>query len=211
MLHDNFAGTARPRTAVRWLAGNPAAAVLRAIAVWERPLSHAALDDPPPSPQVENLRSMLVATGALAVPDEYLIQLQRWITQVLAGRADPGERQLLHRYAAWHLLRRLRQRNRGNDPGYPQVDVIHQQVRAAIGLLDRLRARSLTLETCPQAHLDKWLARDSPGNRSQAGHFVRWAAGYELVAAVRGPSVMKAPATGWRVIPPGLPLCGRGR
>jgi hypothetical protein len=190
MLHDNFAGTPRPRTALRWLAGNPAAAALRAIASGERPLSHAALDQLPPSQQTENLRSMLVATGALAARDEYLIQLQRWITQVLAGRADSGERQLLHRYAVWHLLRRLRQRNRGNDANYPQVDVIRQQVRAAIGLLDWLRARSLTLETCRQGDLDEWLATDSPGNRSQAGHFVRWAAAHRVnpalhVAAVR--------------------------
>jgi hypothetical protein len=164
--------------------------VLRAIASGRRPLSHAALDELPPSQQTENLRIMLVATGALAARDEYLAQLQRWITQVLASRVDPGERELLHRYAVWHLLRRLRQRNREHDTRYTQVDVLRQEVRAAIGLLDWLRARGLTLEACRQADLDEWLAGDNGGTRSQAGHFVRWASAHRVnpalhVAAVR--------------------------
>lgn len=184
VLRDNFASTPRPRTALRWLAENPAAAVLGAIARRERPLSHAALDELPPSPQLENLRRMLVATGALPARDEYLTQLQHWITQVLADHADPGERRLLHRYAVWYMLRRLRQRNHGNDANYPQVDVIRQQLRAAIALLGWLRARGRTLETCRQADLDEWLARDGPGNRSQAGHFVRWAAAHRVNPAL---------------------------
>jgi hypothetical protein len=57
-------------------------------------------------------------------------------------------------------------------------------------LLDWLRARGLTLETCRQADLDEWLARDNGGTRSQAGHFVRWASAHRVnpalhVAAVR--------------------------
>ena len=87
----------------------------------------------------------------------------------------PADRELLHRYAVWHVLRRLRQRNRGADTTYGQLDMVRQRVRAAIGLLDWLRSRGLTLATCRQADLDTWLTSNDVSHRAEAGHFVRWA------------------------------------
>ena len=109
-LHDNLAGNDRPDTVLSWLNKNTAAAILRELAAGERTCTHAALDELPDSKPIKHLRSVLVATGALPPRDEHMIRLERWITATIAGRGNHSERQLLHRYALWHALRRLRHR-----------------------------------------------------------------------------------------------------
>ena len=75
-----------------WLNKNTAAAILAELAAGQRPLTHAALDELPDSKTIRHLRSVLVATGALPPRDEHMIRLEHWITDVIAGREDPGER-----------------------------------------------------------------------------------------------------------------------
>ncbi len=140
-LHDNLAGNDRPDTVLSWLNKNTAAAILGELAAGERPLTHAALDELPDSKTIRHLRSVLVATGALASRDEHMIRLQRWITAIIAGREDPGERQLLHRYAIWHALRRLPHRTGSQHLTHGQAVTVQRHVRAAITLLDWLTAR----------------------------------------------------------------------
>ena len=94
-LHDNLAGNDRPDTALDWLNKNTAAAILAELAAGQRPLTHAALDELPGSKTIRHLRSILVATGALPPRDEHMTRLEHWITAIIAGRDDPGERQLL--------------------------------------------------------------------------------------------------------------------
>ena len=114
-LHDALATTDRPDTITNWLTRPTVRSVLVDLATGQRPLTHATLDDLPPSKAVEHLRSVLVATAALPAHDEQLARLQRWITQTLTERTDPRDRELLRRYAVWHELRRIRQRNRGTE------------------------------------------------------------------------------------------------
>lgn len=83
---------------------------------------------------------------------------------------------MLHRYAIWHLLRRLRTRNRSAETTYGQADLIRQQVRAAIAMLDWLHSRRHTIATCTQADFDEWLTNSDVNYRLGAGHFVRWVA-----------------------------------
>ena len=106
-LHDNLAGSERPNLVLAWLNKTAIASVLREFGTGQRALSHAALDELPASKPVEHLRAILVATSTLPPRDEHLARLERWIARTLAERGDPGQRQLLHRYAVWHLLRRL--------------------------------------------------------------------------------------------------------
>ena len=87
---------------------------------------------------------------------------------------------MLHRYAVWHLLRRLRHRNHGQDTTHNQTVALRQHVRAATVLLDWLRERGLTLATCRQPDLDTWLASNDTTHRREAGHFVRWATAHRL-------------------------------
>jgi hypothetical protein len=96
-------------------------------------------------------------------------------THTITEHSHPDDKELLHRYAVWHLLRRLRQRNRSTDTTYGQLDMVRQRVHAAISLLDWLRARDRTLASCRQADLDTWLTSTDTHHRIVTGHFVRWA------------------------------------
>ncbi|MFC9635826.1 hypothetical protein ACFTY8_43135 [Streptomyces mirabilis] len=57
-----------------------------------------------------HLRSVLVATGALPPRDERLVALEKWISATVQARTDLAERRILHGYAVWHHMRRLRRR-----------------------------------------------------------------------------------------------------
>jgi hypothetical protein len=181
-LHDNLAGHDRPDTVLDWLNKNTAAAILRELAAGERALTHAALDDLPDSKTIRHLRSVLVATSALPPRDEHMIRLERWITATIAGRGNPDERQLLHRYAVWHALRRLRHRAGSQHLTHGQAVTVQRHVRAAITLLDWLTAHGLELATARQGDLDSWLASEHTTQHGEAGNFVRWAARQKLTS-----------------------------
>jgi len=174
-LHDTLATADRPDTALNWLKRPTVKSVLADLATGQRPLTHTTLDDLPPSKQIEHLRSVLVATAVLPARDEQLARIERWVTQTVNEHSDPQDTELLHRYAVWHVLRRIRQRNRSADTTYGQLDMVRQRVRAALGLLGWLRTRGLTLATCRQPDLDAWLTSNDVSHRAEAGHFVRWA------------------------------------
>ena len=176
VLHDTLASAERPATVLNWLKRAATGTVLAELAAGQRPLRHAALDELPPSKPIEHLRSVLVATGALPARDEQLARIERWVSQAISEYAGPDDKELLHRYAAWHLLRRLRQRNRAATTTYGQLDTVRQRVRAAVGLLGWLRERGLTLASCSQSDLDAWLVSADAARKAEAGHFIRWAA-----------------------------------
>jgi len=182
VLHDNLADHDRPETVLVWLNKHTASAIVRELATGQRALTHAALDELPDAKPLRHLRSVLVATGALPARDEHLARLEQWITVTLAGRADPEQRALLHRYAIWHTVHRLRRRNNGRDATQSQITGIQQQVRAAITLLDWLTARHLDLASAGQGDLDTWLASEHTTHRRDAGHFVRWAKRQKLTS-----------------------------
>jgi hypothetical protein len=181
-LRDNLASYDRPGTVLGWLNKNTAAALLHELAAGERPMTHAALDELPDSKTIRHLRSVLVATGALASRDEHLIRLERWITATVAGRDDPGQRQLLHRYAGWHALRRLRRRAGSQHVTGGQAATVQRHIRAAITLLDWLTGRGLDLAGARQGDLDTWLASDHATHHGEAGNFVRWARRQKLTS-----------------------------
>jgi hypothetical protein len=185
-LFDNLAGHERPRTVLAFLRKNAARGLLSEIGAGERPLTHAALDELPDSKPIRHLRSVLVATGALPARDELLGRLEAWIACTI-DREDPEERQVLQRYALWHLLRRLRRRTNNTLVTAAQVVVVQTSVRAAIAFLDWLDHRNLTLASAGQGDLDIWPA--SSGYR-EAGHFVRWAAREKL-------TTLEHPAIRW--------------
>ena len=189
-LHDNLAGSERPNLVLAWLNKSAIASVLREFGTGQRALSHAALDELPASKPVEHLRAILVATNTLPSRDEHLARLERWIARTLAGHGDPGQQQLLHRYAVWHLLRRLRQRNNNTHATHAQVVTVQRHVKAAIALLDGLATHGRALAGARQADLDNWLTSGQARHRREAGHFVRWANRQNLTS-------LEFPATKW--------------
>ena len=174
-LRQALAGAERPATVLSWLHRSTAADVLGDFGRGTRPLTHDALDELADDKTVEHLRSVLVATGTLPKRDEQLVRLERWITATLDAVPDPERRHLLQHYAVWHLLRRLRTRNRNRPTTHGQATGIRQRVRGAAVLLEWLASQRLTLASCQQADLDRWLASDQARYRIQASGFVRWA------------------------------------
>src|SRR5262245_17570122 len=168
-LHDHLVGSERPNLVLAWLNKTAIASVLREFGTGQRAVSHAGLDELPASKPIEHLRAILVATSTLPPRDEHLARLERWIARTLAERGDPGQRQLLHRYAVWHLLRRLRQRNNTTCATHAQVVTVQRHVRAAIALLDGLGTRGRALAAARQADLDTWLTSSHARHRREAG------------------------------------------
>jgi hypothetical protein len=157
-----------------WLSKSIVSTTLAKLATGQRPLTHHGLDELPRSKPGDHLRAVLVATGVLPERDEHFARLEQWTTQTLNDRSsDMEQKELLHRYAIWHLLRRLRNHDTTTTAG--QVTVVRQHVRAAIVLLDWLDTRGLTLATCRQGDLEDWLTSKDLSHRAEAGHFVRWA------------------------------------
>jgi hypothetical protein len=193
-IYQALAAVERPGTVASWLDSSTGPAVLRDFKAGRRSLSHQALDELPPGKTLEHLRSVLVATGTLPPRDEQLIRLERWIAQAITGRPDPGQQQLVHRYAIWHVVRRLRSRLGGAHATYSQAVAARRNIKAATVLLNWLTARGLTLATARQADLDAWLSSEHGTYRANAGDFIRWARKHKLTrldsAAARwsGPS-----------------------
>ena len=96
------------------------------------------------------MRSVLVAIGTLPYRDEQMARLHRWTADFVAARADAEERNLLHRYAVWHVIRRLRVRLGGAATTYGQAVAAKRNIKAAAALLDWLTARGLTLASAGQ-------------------------------------------------------------
>jgi hypothetical protein len=187
-LYDALAGARRPDTVTAWLDRSTAPAILRELT--GQPLTHASLDALPAGKTVEHLRSVLVATATLPPRDEQMARLERWITDVVAGRDDPDQQQMLHRYAVWQVLRRLRGRLKGADTTHEQIVSAQRIIKAAINLLDWLTAHRLTLATARQGDLEAWLITAKPSYRIDARNFVRWAKKQKLTR-------LEFPATRW--------------
>ncbi len=174
-LRHHLASHDRPDTVLAWLSKDTAAATLREIAADRRTISHAMLDELPDDKPLRHLRAMLVATNALPPRDEHLARLDQWIHSTVAERDDPDQRTLLHRYATWHLLHRLRCRNNARHATHGQTSSVQQHVRAAIAVLDWLATEHFELNTVGQGDLEAWLVSPQASHRNEAGHFIRWA------------------------------------
>jgi hypothetical protein len=180
-LYQALTTTQRPATVQRWLNNSAAPAILRNLDAGTE-LTHQTLDALPAGKPVQHLRSVLVAIGTLPARDEHMARLERWSAHIIAERPDPDQQQLLHRYAVWHLLRRLRNRTTGKDTTHNQAVVVQQRVKGAIALLDWLTTHGLTLATAQQGHLENWLTSQDAILRRETGHFIRWAKKQKLTS-----------------------------
>jgi len=202
-LYQALTATDRPGTVIAWLDKSAAPSILRDLQAGARRLTHATLDELPAGKPVEHLRSVLVAIGSLPQRDEHMARLQRWTSGIIAQRTDAEQRQLLHRYAVWHVIRRLRGRLGDAHATHEQVIAAQRNIRAALALLDWLTTRGPMLSTAGQGDLEAWLGTAQSAHRVDAGNFVRWARRQKLTrldfAAIRwgGPTGTIDTETRW--------------
>jgi hypothetical protein len=174
-LHAALIGIDRPVTAVAWLSRPAVARLMKEIAADQRAVTHDVLDELASGKTLDHLRAVLVAGGILPDRDERLVTLERWTSRIVASRDDHEERAMLHRYAVWHHLRRLRGRLGADHATHLQMANVRSHITAAANFLDWLSSRGLTLTTCTQPDLDQWKAGEDLSYRDQTGHFIRWA------------------------------------
>ncbi|MEU1800762.1 hypothetical protein [Streptomyces sp. NPDC019937] len=180
----------RPDHAMVWLTKPKVHELLTALGKDPRPVTHALLDDLPAGKTLNYLRGLLMATGALPTRDQRLANLESWINQKLAGRRDLPERRVLHGYAIWHHLRRLRQRVRGRQLTVDQDQNLRIHINATIQFLDDLAGRGVLLDACTQSDVDDFMAHRAT-YPSRTAHFVRRA------VAHRHAHDLTSPATRW--------------
>lgn len=162
-VRDAIVASQHPRTAMNWLRGGAGAPLLAALAGGEVPLSHIGLDAQPAGRAVDYLRALLVAHGALPERDESLARLERRIGQLLASVEDVNDRRTLTAYVTWRILHRARNRAEHRPAARTATRHATVSLRAAIGLLGWLAARSIALVNMSQAELDRWLL-EGPSN-----------------------------------------------
>jgi hypothetical protein len=182
-LRRDIATAEHAITAMRWLTKPSVAPVLSDLAAGRIPLTHHALDELSDNQPRAHLRQTLVAVGALPERDELMVRLEAFLTDLLTSQHDTERRNLLHRYLVWHLVRRLRSRNNGRPTTRQQDKMVRRLARGAVVFLDWLAAHDLTLGTCHQADLDRWLTDKSATYREEAGRLIRWARANKLTTA----------------------------
>jgi len=181
-----FCQMRRPRGGITWLGRPHVQKMLRTLADPGTPVTHETLNGMSPWRSVAYLRDLLMLHSVLPPADRNLTLFERWLDETLAGISRPGHRQVVERFASWHVRRRLRG---FADPG-PVTSRQTQQARSevilAIAFLAWLHGRARTLAACRQADVDAWYAGGYTARRMTHA-FLRWAMSSKLLPPVTVP------------------------
>jgi hypothetical protein len=163
-----------PKSALNWLRTGGAAAILARIASGALPATHQALDALPRRRAADQLRQVLVAGGVLAPRDEELTRTEQWLTTLLTTIDAGGHRQVVHAFATWHVMRRLRRAAAANRRPRTYTAHARNMIYAAARFLSWLDGRGTILSGCRQRDVNDWLATGpAAGNVRE---FLTWAA-----------------------------------
>jgi hypothetical protein len=194
-VFDAVTAAWQPRSPLNWLRNGAGARLLADVAAGRLAITHQDLDAHPHRRAADYLRHMLAAGGALAARDEPLARASRWLAGILEAIEPAADRRLVHAYATWDVMRRLRARAASS--ARPRTPTAHARnnVRAAADLLAWLRRLGLTLAARGQADIDAWLATGPAA--AQARYFLAWAAarGHCGKLSIPAPARTTGPAT----------------
>jgi hypothetical protein len=98
----------RPRSGLTWISNPHVQQMLRTLAEPSTPITHDTLNRLSLWRSVAYLRDLLILHGVLPPVDRQLMLFQRWLGDILAGIDRSEHRQVVERFAAWHVGRRLR-------------------------------------------------------------------------------------------------------
>ena len=155
-VRDALVSTHKPRTILSNWDRTDSLALLAKLAREQDRLSHEVLDAEGNRFSVNYLRAVLVATGVLPDRDENLTRLHRFTAHIIAGVADTQQRQVLTRYARWHVVARV-QVDRHGQLGPGAAGRCRQDIRTAQRFLIHLADRDRSLSDCTQADIDEWM------------------------------------------------------
>jgi len=133
----------------------------------------------------QHLRDLLVRHGVLPPMNRDLNAFQDWLGAHLPAYPPPA-RQLLHGFATWHHLRRMRELADHDRLTRTTVYVAEQQITVGGQFLAFLDGRAVPYRQLRQADVDAWLSTGTT-TRYTARTFVRWAGSTRRLPAVRFP------------------------
>jgi hypothetical protein len=162
-----------PAAALNWLRTGAGAAILADLAAGRLAATHEALDNHPRPQAASHLRHMLTAGGVLPPRDEELARAEQWLTALLASIDLPAHRRLVHAFATWQVMRRLRRASETRRRPRTYTARARNTIAAAARFLSWLNARGTTLPGCRQADVEDWLAT-GPG-ACHVRDFLAWA------------------------------------
>ncbi len=142
----------------------------------------------------EHLRALLVAHGVLAVRDEHLARIEKWLPKVLGRLPEAGERRIVERWARWQPLRRLHRQPAHRPTTAGQACGIRQEIRAAVRLLEWLHEQDSSLTACTQDHIDAYLDT-GPIERLRIRSFLHWTSRQKHTRSLTAPFYTSSLAT----------------
>lgn len=190
-LFESVRGMHRPRSGIVWLSKPAPAAILRALAQSEAPLTHDGLDTLGPPKSATHIRDLLMECGVLPRVDRFLHLFEQWLPGWLASISDVEHRKTLERFATWEVLRNLRMTAAQKPIGNYRNQVSRDQLRQAAAFLADLASHGRSLPDCGQADIDRWLA-DTSAVRQQSRRFLRWAINRGHTRRLRLPKAVRA-------------------
>ncbi|MFI5664836.1 hypothetical protein [Streptomyces sp. NPDC051684] len=172
-LVDALTASDHPIRLLTWLRGSTSARLLGRLAAAGRPVTHALLDELPPSHDECYVRALLVRTGILPAREEGLERILPWLERLLtAGPA--AHARLVQPYVHWVVLRKARRRRARGQAVERSGGGMRGEILLILSFLVWLDERKLTLRTLRQGHLEDWLVT-GPNRRHDICTFLTWA------------------------------------
>lgn len=137
-------------------------------------VTHELLDGEGSRTGVHYLRALLVSAGVLEERDEHMARLRAFCREYVAEVEDVEMRQVLTRYAHWHIVSRRRVGRYGLTAA--QDYGARGSVRGARRFMEHLMAHGTRLGECSQKEIDEQV-----GNMASLA-FLRWSQGQGLLA-----------------------------
>ena len=173
-LFDRLRNLQEPRSGLRWVCDPQPRALLQDLATGRLALTHDAFRQVPNLRAAVYLSDLLMQCGALPTVDRQLLLFERWLAEHLAAVADPAHARVLHHFASWHQLRKLRAGADKGPLGTSPARAARNQVTQAGYFLAWLAGRGVLLEGCRQADVDTWHAENYVTRRHTQA-FLSWA------------------------------------
>jgi hypothetical protein len=172
-IYEAIVAARQPYSALNWLRKGAGASLLSDLAAGRQAITHETLDTHPRRRAADYLRRLLVAHGLLPERDEQLTRAERWVADLLTTIQRPADRRLIAAYATWRVLRRLRRRAERTRGPWTPTRHAKTHLGAAVGLLDWLAERDLTLAEAGQDEIDTWLTTGPVAYKAR--DFLAWA------------------------------------
>lgn len=169
------------------------APLLTELATGQLPLTHEGLRRWPNARIAAHLRDLLMACQVLPTADRELLDTEAWLHRRLAALREHPHRRLLHQFAHWHQLPRLRA-TAATGPLRPTArQYTDHQFTAAQAFCTWLVDHDLHPDTLTQADLDRWYTTCRLHQRQNVRGFLTWAITARHLPTLTVPLVRYAP------------------